>query len=228
MDGEIGIEWIKQFDKAMRAKTEEGEYRLLIVDGHNSHYTVDFLWYAWENQIIVICYPVHGTHLYQGLDVVVFAVLKHYLSQEQDKWFKETGQPIDKTNFLSILSMAYMKALTPDLIKTAFWKTGIHPFNPDVITLAMLVTSKDTSKDAHLPALAAVDPDLAAAVHILADMLQQLRLANANSTDPNPAPSAPSAPPAVPSNSEVAEIAPPVGAGPSRSRVTRSSTRSTT
>lgn len=36
------------------------------------------------NQIVVLCYPVHTTHIYQGLDVIIFAVLKHYLSKERD------------------------------------------------------------------------------------------------------------------------------------------------
>lgn len=74
MDGEIGVEWIKKFDKHTKEKTD-GHDRLLIVDGHNSHYTRGFLQYARARQIHVICYPVHATHVYQGLDVVIFAVL---------------------------------------------------------------------------------------------------------------------------------------------------------
>ncbi|PPQ82633.1 hypothetical protein CVT25_007561 [Psilocybe cyanescens] len=116
--------------------------------------------------------------------------------------------------------MAYTTALTLELIKTAFRKTGIHPFDPSVITPAMLATSKDTSKDAHLPASIPSDPDSVEAVHILADMLQQLQLANVNPTAADPAPSDSSP---NPSNSEVAEIAP-AAPGPSRSQVTRRTT----
>ncbi|TFK20503.1 hypothetical protein FA15DRAFT_548789, partial [Coprinopsis marcescibilis] len=40
--------------------------------------------YAQEHKVLVLCYPSHATHIYQGLDVVIFAVLKHRLSQERD------------------------------------------------------------------------------------------------------------------------------------------------
>jgi len=59
MSGEIGAEWIKNFDKYTKDKVKEGEYRLLLVHGHNSHYTVAFLLYAHEHLIIVFCYIPH-------------------------------------------------------------------------------------------------------------------------------------------------------------------------
>lgn len=75
VDGEIGVEWIKKFDKKTRAKVN-GRTRLLLFDGHVSHYTRGFLEYARAYDIKVLCYPAHGTHVYQGLDVAVFGVLK--------------------------------------------------------------------------------------------------------------------------------------------------------
>ncbi|KIJ96205.1 hypothetical protein K443DRAFT_67055, partial [Laccaria amethystina LaAM-08-1] len=149
-DGEIGASWMKLFENATRVKAN-GEYRLLVVDGHNSHYTVAFLLLAHLHMVIVICYVAHGTHIYQGLDVVVFAVLKHYLGVERDALLRTTGTAIDKGNFLQIISKAYVTALTPELIKTAFRKTGIWPFNPNVITADMLAPSKETSIQSHLP-----------------------------------------------------------------------------
>ncbi|PPQ94161.1 hypothetical protein CVT25_004429, partial [Psilocybe cyanescens] len=165
-DDEIGIEWIKQFDQLTRTKAKN-EHRLLIVDGHNSHYTVPFLQYACENQIVVICYPAHGTHIYQGLDV------------ERDNWFRSTGQPMDKNNFLQIFSKAYVAALTPENIKMAFKKTGIHPYDPSVITESMLAPSKDTSYEVHLPVpmKQASEP-----VQALAKALRDLQLVDSSSS----------------------------------------------
>ncbi|KIJ15704.1 hypothetical protein PAXINDRAFT_162817 [Paxillus involutus ATCC 200175] len=74
-DGEIGVKWIKNFDKETAAKAND-EYQLLLVDGHNSHYTRGFLEHARTHQILVLCYPSHITHIYQGLDVVVSSTLK--------------------------------------------------------------------------------------------------------------------------------------------------------
>jgi len=150
-DGKIGAEWIKIFDKQTKHKVKKGEYQLLIVDGHNSHYTIAFLMYARENLILVLCYPAHTTHIYQGLDVVIFAVLKHFLMEERDKWFHTWAQAMDKNNFLAIYSAAHVCALTPENVKSAFKKTGVWPYNPSVITEEMLAPSKATSVQAHLP-----------------------------------------------------------------------------
>ncbi|KAH7917887.1 DDE-domain-containing protein, partial [Leucogyrophana mollusca] len=149
-DGEIGIEWIKDFDKRTKAKAD-GCDRLLVVDGHNSHYTRGFLQYARAHRIHVICYPAHATHVYQGLDVVVFAGLKQYWSDERDKWEREKGDGITKSNFLTIYGRAHLRALKPGIIRTAFRKTGVWPFNRDVVTDEMMAPSKETSCEGHLP-----------------------------------------------------------------------------
>ncbi|PPQ86722.1 hypothetical protein CVT24_012473, partial [Panaeolus cyanescens] len=87
-NGEIGAVWMEHFDEQTKHKlTSDDEYRLLLVDGHNSHHTLDFLLYAKEHKIIVLCYVAHGTHVYQGLDVVVFSPLKHYLMQARDEHY---------------------------------------------------------------------------------------------------------------------------------------------
>ena len=77
-NGEIGVDWIKLFDLQTCTKlTHNNEHRLLILDGHGSHYTMGLIDYAIKHKIIVICFPAHTTHILQGLDVVVFSVLKH-------------------------------------------------------------------------------------------------------------------------------------------------------
>ena len=163
---------MKIFEEVTRGKAK-GEYRLLLVDGHNSHYTVAFLLLARFSMIIVLCYPAHGTHIYQGLDVVIFAVFKLLLGQERDKLLRETGAAINKSNFLSVISNAYISALTSGNIKTAFRKTGVVPFNPNVITPDMLAPSKETSVESHLP----VDFDVKTSdgAKVFADMLRKLR-----------------------------------------------------
>lgn len=79
--GEIGVAWLKDWDKQTKKKADR-RTRLLVVDGHSSHYTLGFLEYACNNDIVVLCYPSHSTHVYQGLDVVIFGVLKRAWSDE--------------------------------------------------------------------------------------------------------------------------------------------------
>ncbi|KAF8226871.1 CENP-B protein, partial [Tricholoma matsutake] len=131
-DGEIGVEWIKQFDKQTHAKAA-GHQRLLLVDGHNSHYNRAFLKYARKNQIVVLSYPSHSTHIYQGLDVVIFSILKRWWTEARDKYEQQQGHKVDKTNFLSIYAKAHLQALSKENIIAAFRKTGIVPLNRNVI-----------------------------------------------------------------------------------------------
>ena len=139
-DNEIGVTWLKIFDAQTKAKVN-GEWRLLLVDGHTSHYSLEFLEYARDNKIAVACYPSHTTHIYQGLDVVIFVVLKNRLSHERDLWHRKHAQDITKENFLAIYRRAHLDALTPDNILSAFHKTGIYPYDPSVVTQAMLAPS---------------------------------------------------------------------------------------
>ena len=135
---------MKHFEKWTREKAA-GRRRLLLVDGHNSHCTHGFLEYARQHNISVLCYPSHSTHLYQGLDVVIFAPLKKAWSAARDDHERETGQSVDKKSFLRVYAKAHKKAFTMDNICAAFRKTGVVPFNPDVIPEDALAPSQTTA-----------------------------------------------------------------------------------
>ena len=143
-DGEIGREWLKDFDDKTKGKVN-GRTRYLLVDGHNSHYTVGFLLYACEHNIEILCYPSHCTHIYQGLDVVIFSKLKKYWQEERDAEEREHRQRVSKSNFLSVYARAHIRALTPNNVKAAFKKTGVYPFDPSVITGDMLAPARETA-----------------------------------------------------------------------------------
>lgn len=147
--GEIAVAWIEDWDKLTREKAN-GRYRLLVVDGHSSHFTMGFLEYARNHKIIVLCYPSHSTHVYQGLNVVIFSVLKRAWSDKRDK-FERSGPAVSKVNFLGVYAKAHARAFTKENILTAFRKTGMVPFNPDVITEAMMAPSLETSVSTRLP-----------------------------------------------------------------------------
>jgi hypothetical protein len=93
---------------------------------------------------------MHSTHVYQGLDVVIFSVLKRAWSDEHDK-FEKSGPVVSKLNFLSVYARAHAHAFTTANILAAFSKTGIVPFNPDVVTEEMMAPSLETSISSLLP-----------------------------------------------------------------------------
>jgi hypothetical protein len=58
-----------------------GGYRLLILDGHESHLNQDFKDYCMENKILTLCILPHSSHILQPLDVVCFSPCKRKYSQ---------------------------------------------------------------------------------------------------------------------------------------------------
>ena len=60
MTGEIGVQWIKHDFNPPISKVSNGHPRLLIVDGHALHFTQDFLLYAKEHEIHVLCLPLEA------------------------------------------------------------------------------------------------------------------------------------------------------------------------
>ena len=76
MDLELFSEW---FQKIFIAHTSHLGKRLLFIDGHGSHISVDLINAAIDNNIILYCLPPHTTHILQPLDVAVYRPLKvHY------------------------------------------------------------------------------------------------------------------------------------------------------
>ena len=70
-DAEIAMEWMaKDFDAQTRDKVE-GQTQVLLLNGYSSHYTPELLEYVQDQNIIILEYPPHCTHVLQGLDVVI-------------------------------------------------------------------------------------------------------------------------------------------------------------
>src|SRR5712672_3446854 len=88
-----------------------------------------------------------ATHLTRPMSI---SVLKRMWSEERDK-FERSGPPVAKTNFLLVYAKAHIRTFTPANILAAFAKTGIVPFNPNVVTSAMMGPSLETSISSHLP-----------------------------------------------------------------------------
>ncbi len=75
MDGEIALRYLQRFDEATKDRAD-GDYQLLVFDGHSTHLSFKFIEYALDNKIVLLCYPPHTSHALQGLDVVIFGHLK--------------------------------------------------------------------------------------------------------------------------------------------------------
>src|SRR5947199_5347512 len=86
--------------------SKDGDYRLLLLDGHNSHVTADFIQFAIDKRIILLCFPPHTTHLLQPLDVGVFGPYQHYYGRAVDNAVRGGLTGINKAIFLQLLKTA--------------------------------------------------------------------------------------------------------------------------
>ena len=120
------------FDPATKEKAA-GQTHVLLMDGHGSHYTLELLKYAQANNIVILGYPLHCTHVLQGLDVVCFAKMKTEFWHEIWTFEDLHKVKVKKGNFTGVFGQAFLRAFTKESVKAMFCATGIHPFNPDVI-----------------------------------------------------------------------------------------------
>ena len=128
-----------------------GEWRVLLMDGHSSHHTPELLRYALDHKIIILGYPPHCTHALQDLDVVCFARMKEAW-KKAISWFEETyARDVRKGDFVKVFWEAFQKAFTEPTIYSAFEATSIFPFNPKVITEQQIKPSTVTSTQATFP-----------------------------------------------------------------------------
>jgi hypothetical protein len=84
-------------------------------------------------------------HVYQGLDVGIHSAIKTYWGQERNNLEEEMGKVVTKDNFVEVYSKAHVKGMTHKNILAVFKKTGLHPFNPNMVTVAMLAPSLEIS-----------------------------------------------------------------------------------
>ena len=128
----LGLRWLQQvFDRETKAKARRS-YRLLILDGHGSHITMDFIQYCDDNRILLAIYPPHSTHTLQPLDVCMFKPLSSaYSAALADFMDKCQGlSSISKRDFFRLFNKAWQASFKSKTILSAFEKCGLHPFEP--------------------------------------------------------------------------------------------------
>jgi len=103
---ERGLEWIQHFNHHTSSRTK-GTYRLLVLDGHESHHSVEFELYAKENNIVTLCMPAHSSHRLQPLDVGCFGPLKAVYSRQIEGLIKVQITHVSKVEFFHAFYAAF-------------------------------------------------------------------------------------------------------------------------
>jgi 4-hydroxybenzoate polyprenyltransferase len=104
--------------------------RLLIVDGHGSHETDEFMTACFLNNIHLLFLPPHSSHVLQPLDLAIFSPLKRaYRKHLGILALKTNATWVGKKNFISCYQKARKEALTAANIKSGWQATGLWPLH---------------------------------------------------------------------------------------------------
>ncbi|KFY28655.1 hypothetical protein V491_00357, partial [Pseudogymnoascus sp. VKM F-3775] len=131
-DNETGLDWIQHFNKHTASQTK-GIYRMLVLDGHESHESAEFQEYCKAHNIITLGLPAHSSHLTQPLDVGSFSVLKRAYSRQIEIYVKAHINYITKVEFFIAFKAAYLETFTAQNAKAGFRRAGLVPFNPQAV-----------------------------------------------------------------------------------------------
>ena len=124
--------WISHFVASIRRHSLlSPEHRhLLILDGHNSHVTLEVARLAKTVGLDLITLPSHTSHALQPLDVAVFKPFKQFFREYRDYWMsRNLDQPASKEILAQWVSLALRKALSPSNIQAGFRGAGIFPLD---------------------------------------------------------------------------------------------------
>jgi hypothetical protein len=132
INNELALAWLKHFNAYTEASSA-GAYRLLIIDGHESHCLVEFQDYCKENKIIALCMLSHSSHLLQPLDVVPYSLLKRHYGDGISLLARSRIHHINKETFLLAFKAAFEKTFTLENVRAGFRGAGLVPFNLDAV-----------------------------------------------------------------------------------------------
>jgi hypothetical protein len=138
------LAWLEQvFERC--TKPPARRWRLLILDGHSSHVSIEFLNYCNLHLILLLVLPPHSTHTLQPLDVVMFKPLSTAYSNALTNHIHRAQGLIGlkKGEFLPLFWKAWTSSFTPENTLKAFEATGILPLNADIILKRFTKTKSD-------------------------------------------------------------------------------------
>jgi 4-hydroxybenzoate polyprenyltransferase len=129
-NNQVGTEWLEKVFILQTQPDDPTESRLLILDGHGSHTTDQFMWLCLKHRIHVVYLPPYCSYVLQPLDLGVFSSLKTAYRKHLANlvtWAKSTI--VGKQNFLEYYRRARLIALTASNILSGWKATGLWPIN---------------------------------------------------------------------------------------------------
>ncbi|KAI1676274.1 DDE superfamily endonuclease [Pyrenophora tritici-repentis] len=131
-NNQLALAWLEHFDTHTKRHTVGG-YRLLIIDGHESHCSVEFQDLCKKKNIVLLCMPAHSSHLLQPLDVACFGPLKRKYGDAVSALARNRTNYISKETFLPAFRAALEQSITKENIQAGFRAAGLVPHDPQAV-----------------------------------------------------------------------------------------------
>jgi hypothetical protein len=132
---EIGLKWLQEiFIPQTQQNLGKNDWRLLLLDGHKSHTTPEFMRLAYLHNIWCFYLLPHASHALQPLDISVFSPLKRAfraLVAFENQF--DDHEPQKKAVFLQQYQQARKHAIRESTCKSGFKSAGIEPLNPQKV-----------------------------------------------------------------------------------------------
>jgi hypothetical protein len=125
----IFAEWMKHF---VEHTNRFAGLKLLLLDGHGSHFAAAALDYAVKHGTHILVFPSHCTHVLQPLDVGIFHNFKQTLQKAVEKHMMNARE-VSKSTIAQLVAEAWESSLTTANILSGFRDSGIWPVNPDKV-----------------------------------------------------------------------------------------------
>lgn len=185
-DNETGLDWIQHFHKSTDNR-RKGAYRMIVLDGHESHLSAEFQKFCKDHGIITLCLPAHSSHLTQPLDVGCFSVLKRAYSKELELFIRAGIDHITKVEFLMAFHTAHNNSITMSNVLGGFRGAGLVPFDPQAVISKLDVKLRTPTPTG--PPLPEADSWVSQTPHTAAEALSQsahvqTRIANHQGSSP--------------------------------------------
>jgi hypothetical protein len=129
-DHSLALEWLQHFHTITEPR-RVSKYRLLLMDGHSSHVTLEFVEFCQDHDIIPLCLPPHSTHILQPLDVGIFGPLATAYRTAIQKQSVFGATRVDNLGFLRLYQQARLGMAKN--VPSAWRGAGLVPFDPDKV-----------------------------------------------------------------------------------------------
>ena len=131
IDRQMYTDW---FNKVFLRHAPRERPLLLLQDGATAHISADLIDSAIANEVILLCFPPKLTHILQPCDVVIYRKMKAEVSKIMRQVKMLRGDLwVNKSKVPAVFREALDNAFTPAIIREAFRKCGIYPFDWNAI-----------------------------------------------------------------------------------------------